>query len=90
MNIGETFLVNVTEADILNGIRKHSFSCPIATAMRRAGFALPSVGSYIVSTGWNVGSLQEFLLSPEAREFISDFDAGQSVIPQSFVITRTK
>jgi hypothetical protein len=62
-------VISVTLEDIRNGKQGHGFSCPIALALRRAGFGRVAVGrSRAEINGRNV------TLPLSARYFIGGFD----------------
>ena len=64
--------INITGADIRNGIRGSVTGCPTALAMERAGLA----GIYIPTAS----------LPAVAQNFIRDFDAGRPVYPMTFTV----
>jgi len=77
--------VEVTREDILDGKREDGYSCPIARAIRRLGFAYVSVGHCTVSVG-SPGLGGD--LPQEATDFICKFDeeGAVGVAPFSFEV----
>ena len=83
--------ITVTKADIKEGIRFSSQSCPVAKALNRA---CPSKRDY-----WSVGPVtmsfypRKFKTPSDVQRFIKAFDAGKRVKPFSFTLplqTKTK
>ena len=75
--------ISVTENDIINGKSKDGCECPVALAMRRAGFDEMMVGpTYFYPNGVTEPGAHA---APEVvRFFVDDFDAGRLVAPFSF------
>lgn len=80
--------VSVTETRIAKGRPGCEYACPIALALRGAGFRKAEVDDYNV---WFDGMLDSgrtgFLPSP-ARRFVERFDLGKSVRPFTFKLKR--
>jgi hypothetical protein len=75
--------INVTWDDIEHGRQGSSMSCPIARAVGTALNDRVSVGRDRLST---MRTYKVAYLPPEARTFISEFDAGRPVSPFTFEI----
>lgn len=75
--------IRVTQANIDNGIRAKCGLCPIALALRDAGFEEPTVGSYEFQATQGCSYLN-YGLPESARDFINHFDAGHTVSPFEF------
>jgi hypothetical protein len=73
------FTVDVTQEDIIRGIRANRCSCPIARAARRALGCLVIVDHRGIFT-----SDYKYEHTVETKRFVNDFDAGYSVEPFSF------
>lgn len=74
-------IVNVTQADINDGIMGSCGACPVAKALTRSLGGCVRVG-YCTFTMQN-GS-EVYRLPPEARDWIMDFDCGFHVAPFGF------
>lgn len=79
---GPRVCIEVTTADIKAAVRKSCTQCPIALALRRAGFGpLAEVRNGIICNravgGW-------WSLSKRAMAFIEAFDTGKRVSPARF------
>ena len=71
----------ITDADIVEGVRKDCESCPVALALSRAGGSAAVVGQDIeVDID---GVRRNFGIPPELVNFILDFDDGRPVEPIS-------
>lgn len=76
------FIVTVTDKHIKNGRPGHLLSCPIALALRDAGFTSPSVSSEIC---FSKNRKSYRTIAPKRAEtFMSRFDDGGKVKPFSF------
>lgn len=76
-----TFEIQVTDADIREGRRGECSFCPIALAGDRAIGTNCRVGFKHIFTETHVGDL-----TPEAQQFVRDFDLGGQVVPFSFTV----
>lgn len=80
--------INVTEDDILTGIRGICVLCPIARAINRVlsdneYFAV--VGNYLHISDYKESHFRKVVVLPKvARAFINSFDEGEGVMPFSF------
>ena len=76
--------IEVTAEDIAEGYQCDSFQCPIALALKRAGFAAPTVGA----TCFSEGDGEDIDLPEQARDFVFRFDGkGRGPIePFSFTV----
>jgi hypothetical protein len=88
MNFPQTITISVTADDIAQGKQRDCRRCPIACAVRRAfPHAVVDVDEADINI-WKSGliaeTFREYVLPDEAREFISAFDAGESVKPFTF------
>lgn len=83
-------IVSVTQADIDAAQPHSSQACAIARALRR-DYGYVSVGpkTCTVATtvlNWTLGEgTTNYMLPPNAQEFISDFDSGLPVGPFTFI-----
>jgi len=75
--------VRVTAKDIREGVPGDAERCPVACALRRAGFDDAAVGAtQYVTRRWG---FQFYYITPEAvRVFLTRFDNQQPVTPLSF------
>ena len=78
--------ITVTKEDIENGIRSSNKFCPIALALKRAGYkdAIVRTIEFLYDCG-NAGCN----LPLEAQKFIYSFDVGKPVKPFTFSIEDT-
>lgn len=77
--------VTVTKEDIRRGIREDPESCPIARAVRRAtGRRFVAVDEAITFDS----TREVYNLTPQADQFINDFDRGDNVKPFKFTSER--
>jgi hypothetical protein len=80
--------IQVTEEDIKNGTPCQDWCCPIALALRRAGFLAAKVGRsrcFVQSAGDDeTCTWRQPALPADAREFVRDFDEGYPVDPFEF------
>lgn len=78
--------VEVTQEDIGKGVARAPNNCPIALALKRAGWARASVSASAI--GFKARGAEKFYWTyavPEnAKSFLFDFDAGRPVSPFSF------
>lgn len=67
--------IEVTQDDIVSG--KHGIArlCPVALAMRRAGFHNPIVGEDEIVADGRTWKTPAFV-----SEFVQDFDGGETVV----------
>ena len=80
----KTIRIEVTAEDIAKGRRQSACACPIALAMERVG-ACPVVGTDAANISFGYRRFDHVELPPEATEFITKFDDGDtSVRPFSF------
>lgn len=83
------WIIEVTERDILRGIRRDSTSCPIAQAVQRQldkiDICEVSDNLYLVVDP-QIGRTVEVALPQEAFDFIEDFDKGADVGPRRFIV----
>lgn len=88
----EKIRVNVTQKDINEGVAKDCEACPIARALMRAVKRLGATKVMIGRGVWDVEfadpskSLWGYMPG-EAKQFVSDFDRGYSVLPGRFTLT---
>lgn len=83
----DSITINVTQDDIKNGRRNSPYLCPIALSLKREtqNSTYITVGAkYAILDFKQVG--QVYRLPFDARLFISHFDNGLSVVPQSFTL----
>ena len=73
--------IDVTQADIDDGVKMACESCPVALAVSRAGLHGAIVSQEI--NGTIDGTARNFGIPPELVNFILDFDAGLDVAPLS-------
>jgi hypothetical protein len=76
--------INVTQADIDEGVRCDSFSCPIARAAQRV------LGLEVSVTPRSIKDHGTFLLGklpPRAAAFVHNFDLSNPVKPFAFSVT---
>lgn len=78
--------IEVTKEDIMRGMKKDCFSCPIARAMKRQGFTSVTVGRNQILASHADGSVVDVAAPKKVRVFVSRFDDGQYVEPFSFVL----
>lgn len=77
--------IRVTAKDICEGIPGVPELCPVAKALKRAGFEEATVGPRFFKT--KKGGFEfQYLTPPEVSEFLYRFDRGGSVDPFSFNI----
>jgi hypothetical protein len=76
--------IEVTRECIAEGVRGSYRYCPVAVALRRAGFRNPWV--YRDTMRFNRRKMT-LKTPPEAVVFIREFDRGMTVEPFSFTIT---
>lgn len=68
--------IKVTQRNINQGVRKSATCCPIANALKDAGFYGVNVGESIVYANSN-----KYILTPGSSAFVKAFDAGDEVHP---------
>lgn len=87
--------VDVTEQDILHGVRRCSHRCPVATAAKRTlKLAWPTkevnievwARSIAIWTYNNAYEYKELSLPGKASDFVMSFDNGWPISPFSFEI----
>ena len=71
--------INVTDTDIVEGVRKDCETCPVALALSRAGGSAAVVAQDIEVV--IDGVRRNFGIPPELVNFILDFDDGRPVEP---------
>ena len=74
--------IQVTQKHIDEGKKDHCFLCPVALALRDAGFGRPEVTVnrlYLLGAGC-------FALPDAAKTWIQDFDYGEPVQPFAFEV----
>lgn len=86
-------LIEITQENILNGVREDACRCPIALAFRRV-FTLDAdeievdegeVIFFVIEPGHSLYSCNRPIKLPsEAQNFVREFDAGHVVKPISF------
>ena len=76
-------MIQVTQSCIDRGLSGIPDKCPVALALIEAGHVKITVGARTLSIGATNPSTMR-LLSNEARLFIEDFDAGNTVEPFEF------
>ena len=80
--------VSVTETRIAKGRPGCGYACPIALALRGAGFRKAEVYGYKVWFDGRRDSGRTRLLPSPARRFVERFDSGKSVRPFTFKLKR--
>lgn len=79
-------IIHVTKDDILCGIQKDPYHCPISVALENMGFKLPSV-SFIGIHFIKEPDGYAFFDTPKiVMKFIHDFDNNNSVSPFEFYL----
>lgn len=79
--------IEVTEDDILEGVRNDGSSCPVAKAMVRATGDNWRVGPYVAEMRDGRGRLLgDTYLPAEVGRFIYQFDHGETVRPFGFEV----
>jgi len=78
-------LVSVTKSDIERGSRPSTRDCPVARALRAAGFTDPAVGMRAFTYG-DLGERVMGYLPEEATRFIAAYDFREPVEPLSFYV----
>ena len=76
--------VRVTQKHIDEGCGGNLHFCPIAKAVRDAGFERVSVDGYIISIGQYGHGREEYKLPRIAKNFVVNFDNGDKVKPFTF------
>ena len=76
--------VKVTVECIRAGKQRQPCHCPVAIALRDAGFKHPSVQQTMFSYCYVKDQKRCKDLPVEARQFIADFDSGKKVDPFEF------
>lgn len=71
--------IEVTQEDIVNGVREDGQNCPIALACRRAGLLYVTVDSQIEFD--NEQGFSGWLRDERIEPFVKAFDAGEKVSP---------
>jgi len=74
--------LQVTAEDIVNGIRGSARACPVSLAFDKQ---FDSDTTYVYSGGAKIGD-KFIVFSKILQNFISDFDAGLPVKPQTFTV----
>jgi len=75
--------VPLTQDHINNGVARDAYSCPIACALKEAGYQDPSVDydKAFLNT-------EERMLSPAVRNFIEEYDSGEGGNPATLCINK--
>ncbi len=77
--------IQVTKECIEKGQRKSKSCCPIALALKEAGYRLPLVGSRVATFRIAGTELRQRVFLPAgARDFVEAFDSGLDVEPTVF------
>ena len=76
--------IEVTKEHIEDGEKDSKFYCPIALAMKDAGYDRPCVGALDVSWFIGKGDWNCAGLPTDAAQFVEDFDDGLNVEPFEF------
>lgn len=79
--------IEVTEADISEGVRCDGNACAVAVAIGRAigtGVDAPWFGHIAVCEDEICIGVEQFSVPPEVREFIGRFDMNEPVAPFAF------
>lgn len=72
--------IQVTQEDIDNGESGNGYLCPIAIALKRAGFKSPAVWDFIDDGDYQIKTPKK------AFKWLLDFDTGIEVTPFEFEI----
>lgn len=78
-------IINVTQENIDKGKRFASCSCPVALALKNAGYQKVSVTGPVVC----IGTGYRWKVTPEIYTFIIGFDGGMKVKPFTFELPAT-
>lgn len=85
-------IINVTDQDIQEGVRKCWFLCPVALALSRVGFLSPSVGATGIFISMSMSkevSLRRCYPCPDSvKDFINKFDNAKKVEPFEFELVK--
>lgn len=84
----KTLIVRVSEEDIEKGKRGNMWACPIACALKRAGYV--NQQRPIVRRLVDLGSAGLYSHSRASMQFAKDFDSGRSVKPSTFRLRRSE
>lgn len=76
-------IIKVTKKHIKLGICDSNDQCPIALALLDRGYTSVSVGPREIEVNTRI-----WKPSPNAAQFIQDFDQGKTVKPQTFVLSK--
>lgn len=76
--------VRVTQKNIDEGCMENFHFCPIARAVRAAGFERITVDGCELSIGQYGHGQKVYRLSKKARNFVNNFDQGVPVRPFTF------
>lgn len=85
----EYFTVKMKQIHIDRGVLGSERLCPIAHAMRSAGFRDPHVGPFRVSYDWKRGRASSHL-PVSAQRFVKLFDSRYDVEPIEFKLRKPK
>jgi hypothetical protein len=77
-------IIKVTKQDIAKGVPGHSDACPVARALKRAGFRAVRAGLFTI----NAQGRKTFPTPASLAEFMNNFDAGlaETLEPLTFEI----
>lgn len=78
--------ITVTAEDITNGQAGDAKCCPVALALRRAGYRLPMVswdGINVVGK-YYTGQLMSYNADHPVARFVRDYDMDNKVVPFEF------